>query len=228
MILCDRNRERGESLAGEIGGSYCESPAVAVHSADVVILATKPKDLNSAAAEIAPALNSNKILISILAGTPIAVLERHFPSVSIVRTMANRGMLCGEGVMGLVDAADLSAETKKIVDTLFEGIGLKMWLSENKIEAITALSGSGIGFIFVIIEAMIDGGVHLGFSSNESREIVLKTIEGAVALMRESGKHPAELKLQNCLPGWHNDSWAQGDGRGRCAIGDHQNVNCLL
>ena len=201
IILCDRNKERGESLAEEIGGSYCEKPADAVRAADIVILAIKPKDLKSIAGKIAPAFTHKKILISVLAGTPIAVLERHFPSVSIVRTMPNMGMLCGEGVMGLVDAATLSSETKEIVDSLFEGIGLKMWMSENKIEAITALSGSGIGFIFVIIEAMIDGGVHLGFSSNEAREIVLKTIEGAVALMRESGKHPAELKLQISSPG---------------------------
>jgi len=201
VILCDRDKERGKAFAKEIGGSYRENSAEGVSTADVIVLAVKPKDLATVAREIAPALTNKKILISILAGTPIATLRHYFPLASLVRTMPNMGLICGEGVMGLVDAEGLSSEIKQIIDSLFEGIGLKMWMNENKIEAVTALSGSGIGFIFVIIEAMIDGGVHLGFSSSESREIVLKTIEGAVALMRETGKHPAELKLQISSPG---------------------------
>lgn len=201
VILCDRNKERGESFASEISGIYCENLSDAVSAADVVILAVKPKDLATVAGKIALALTDKKILVSILAGTPIAVLKHYFPLASVVRTMPNMGLVCGEGVMGFAEEGGLSAETREIVDSLFDGIGLKIWMNEHKIEAITALSGSGIGFVLVFIEAMIDGGVHLGFSSGESREIVLKTIEGAVALMKGSGKHPAELKLQISSPG---------------------------
>lgn len=200
IILCDRSHEKAAALAKELGCSYRETPAEAAEAADCVFLAIKPKDLVAIAQEIATAVE-NKILISILAGTPLDALKRYFPRAVSVRTMPNMGFICGEGVMGLVDEVGLSLKTKEIVDSLFEGIGLKLWMNESKIEAITALSGSGIGFIFVMIEAMIDGGVHLGFSSEEAREIVLKTMEGAIALMRESGKHPAELKLQIASPG---------------------------
>jgi pyrroline-5-carboxylate reductase len=80
-------------------------------------------------------------------------------------------------------------------------MGLYAWMAEGKLEALTAISGSGIGFVLVMIEAMIDGGVHLGFTATDAREYVLKTMEGAVALVRETGKHPAELKLNISSPG---------------------------
>jgi pyrroline-5-carboxylate reductase len=201
VILCDRDREKTQTLANGIGGSYQEKLGDAVRQADVVLLAVKPKDLSSAAKEAAAAFTKDKILISILAGASVSTLRRHFPLPSVIRAMPNLGLICGEGVIGLVEDGHLSIETKQRVDSLMEGVGLKIWMSEDRVEAITALSGSGIGFIFVIIEAMIDGGIYLGFSSSEAREIVLKTIEGAVALMRNSGKHPAELKLQICSPG---------------------------
>ncbi len=201
VILCDHDPKKGKLLADTIGGSFQENPAKAVADADIILLATKPKDLASIAHDTAAAFKKGKILISILAGTPIATLKEHFPLASVVRTMPNMGLICGAGVMGLVEDKGLQAESKRAVDALMEGMGLNLWMSENKVEAITALSGSGIGFVLVIIEAMIDGGVHLGFTSDEAREIVLKTMEGAIALMRESGKHPAELKLQISSPG---------------------------
>ena len=115
--------------------------------------------------------------------------------------MPNLALAYGQGVVGLAENSHSTPQVKKSVDALLEGIGLVAWMSEDKIEALTALSGSGIGFVLVMIEAMIDGGVHLGFTAQEAREFVLKTMEGAVALMRESGKHPAELKLNIASPG---------------------------
>ncbi len=200
IILCDRDKEKAAALSKELNGSYFEKVAEAVETADYILLAVKPKDLDAIAREMNDAVG-NKILISILAGTPLDLLKHYFPRAIPVRTMPNMGLICGKGVVGLVDETGLSPDIKKGVDSLFEGIGLKLWMSETQIEAITALSGSGIGFIFVIIEAMIDGGVNLGFSSSEAREIVLTTMEGAIALMRATGKHPAELKLQISSPG---------------------------
>lgn len=201
VILCDRDKQRTEALCRVIGGSYQEKPEVAVRDAEIVLLAVKPKDLKAVAQAMALAFTKEKILISILAGTSVATLKRYFSSAIVVRTMPNLGLTCGEGVIGLVDDGGLTSETRKSIDSLMEGLGLTLWMSESKVEAITALSGSGIGFNFVILEAMIDGGVHLGFTPKESREIVLKTMEGAIALLRESGKHPAELKLQVSSPG---------------------------
>lgn len=201
VILCDHHFEKAKALAKEIGGTAVESVKDAASETDVILLAIKPKDLALASEEIHSAMTSKKILISILAGASVAALKRHFPVGTVVRTMPNLGFTAGSGVIGVVTDEDFSSETKKTLDSLFEKVGLTLWLNEKKIEALTALSGSGIGFMLVIIEAMVDGGVHLGFSSTEATEIVLKTMEGAVELVRQTGKHPAELKLQISSPG---------------------------
>ncbi len=201
LILCDSDQKKIQDLAKEIKGSCEEKVDVAAQRADLVFLAVKPKDLSRVAQSLAPAFEKRKVLISILAGTPVALLKQHLPHACIVRIMPNLGLIAKHGVIGLVEDSHLSAGEKKTIDSLIEGLGLCLWMPENKIDAITALSGSGIGFILVMIEAMIDGGVHLGFTAQEAREIVLETMEGAVALMRESGKHPTELKLQISSPG---------------------------
>jgi len=201
VLLYDRNGAQAQALAKEIGCSFKESLSSAVEEADQVLLAIKPKDLSALAKASADVFTEKKVLISILAGTPISLLKQNFPKAMIVRSMPNLALVFGQGVMGLAENGHLSPQLKQQVNTLLEGIGLIIWMPENKIDALTALSGSGIGFVLVMIEAMIEGGVHLGFTAEESKEIVLKTIEGALALMRGSGKHPAELKLQIASPG---------------------------
>lgn len=198
VTVCDHDLHRMQALAGEIGGKYQGNVHEAVQDADVILLAVKPKDLASVAKSMT--FDKEKILISILAGTPLSALKSHFPKAVIVRSMPNLALTCGQGVIGLVEDYDLSDDVKKKVDSLMQGMGLYAWMPENKVEALTALSGSGIAFVLLMIEAMIDGGVFLGFSAQESREFVLKTMDGAVALMREHGKHPAELKQQISSP----------------------------
>jgi pyrroline-5-carboxylate reductase len=200
VTLCDRDKTKAQALAKEIGVDFEENLNSAAQEADLVLLAIKPKDLSLAARAIAGSFTQEKILLSILAGTPLSLLTRDFPRGTIVRSMPNLGLIFGQGVMGLAENG-LSDPFKQQIEGLLEGIGLIAWMPEDKIDALTALSGSGIGFVLVMIEAMMDGGVHLGFTAKESREFVLKTIEGAVALMKESGKHPAELKLQIASPG---------------------------
>lgn len=200
VILCDRDKTKGQAFAKEIGADFEENLSSAVQKADVVLLAIKPKDLSSAAKAMTDSFTEEKILFSILAGTPLSLLKRNFPKGTIVRSMPNLALVLGQGVVGLAENG-LSDPLKQQIDSLLEGIGLVAWMPEEKIDALTALSGSGIGFVLVMMEAMIDGGVHLGFTATEAREFVLKTIEGAVALMKETGKHPAELKLQIASPG---------------------------
>lgn len=201
VILHDRDKAKAQSLAKEIGAVVEGNLSKCVEMSDVVLLAIKPKDLALAAKAASGALTDNKILISILAGTPLAMLRKNFPKGVLIRSMPNLALVYGQGVIGLAENSHLFPQIKKSVDSLMNGIGLVAWMSEDKIEALTAMSGSGIAFILVMIEAMIDGGVHLGFTAQEAREFVLKTMEGAVALMKESGKHPAELKLNIASPG---------------------------
>ncbi len=201
VLLYDRNPSKAETLAKEIKALFEVDVGTAIQEADVILLAIKPKDLSAFAKTSAANFTEDKILISLMAGATLSVLKRHFPKPTLVRTMPNLALVFGHGVIGVVDDGHFTLQRKQQIDSLFEGMGLIAWMPEDRIDALTAVSGSGIGFVLVMIEAMIDGGVHLGFTVKEAREFVLKTMEGAVALMRESGKHPAELKLQIASPG---------------------------
>lgn len=201
VLVCDRNEDKMGYLAREIGAEVASTPAEAIEKAEMTILAIKPKDLATFARETSKSFGKGHILVSILAGTPLAVLKQSFPQPLIVRAMPNLPMTCGEGVIGFVESPDITVETKKQINDLFHGVGLLPWLSEERLESLSALAGSGPAFIFVIIEALMDGGIYLGFKQQESLNFVLKTIEGAVALLKSTNSHPAALKNQITSPG---------------------------
>jgi pyrroline-5-carboxylate reductase len=201
LILFDHNLEKAKELASQLNCHYAEQLSQMIQDSEVILLAVKPKDLKDVAKEIGLHLDENALVISMLAGTPLDLLRRRFPKAALIRMMPNLALTCGEGIIGLVDHPDLSELLKRKIGALFHGMGLLLWMSENKIEALTSLTASGIGLVCLMIEAMIDGGVMMGFSAQESRELVIKTLEGTIALLRETGQHPAELKLKISSPG---------------------------
>lgn len=197
VLLCDRTPAKSQALAKEIKGEAVHKHTDAIQKADVVILAIKPKDLKKFAEEASSVFKPEQILISALGGTSLATLRKYFPVLKIVRCLPNIPMICGEGVIGFVE----NAELKEKINQMFHGLGLLVWLTEEKLEGLSALAGSGPAFIYVIIEAMIDSGVFLGFQAHEAKELVLKTLEGSIKLLRETGVSPAELKLRVASPG---------------------------
>lgn len=202
VIVTDRNEAKTRLLAKEIGAAFEKRLTQAVEEAEVILLAVKPKDLQAVAKTIAPVLTKKKILISILAGIPIAYFKKNFPLVPAIRAMPNLALVCGEGVIGLAEEGGAASEKiRETVDSILDGLGLLAWMTEEKLEPLTAISGSGIGFALVLIEAMIDGGVYLGFAPNDSKKFVLQTLKGAIALLQQTQKHPAELKLDISSPG---------------------------
>jgi pyrroline-5-carboxylate reductase len=201
VVLYDKNPEQSRLLAQEISGAISGSIQEVVSGADVVLLAFKPKDLATAAKAANGAFEKGQLVISILAGTPLSALKHRFPKSDVIRIMPNLALTCGQGVVGLVDDEDFSPELRAKVEALLEGMGLTIWMPENKIEALTALSASGIGLILLMLEAMIEGGIYMGFTSQEARKLVLKTVEGTIALLSQTGKHPAEIKLDISSPG---------------------------
>jgi pyrroline-5-carboxylate reductase len=201
VLLCDRSDEKSGRLAQEIGAAAHEKAQEAVELAEMVVLAFKPKDLAAFAAATASAFKREHRIVSVLAGTSVSRLEQFFPSSHIIRAMPNLPLICGEGVIGFVETAEMTAERKKNIEEVFQGLGLLCWLSEEQLEALSAIAGSGPAFVFVIVEAMIASGVLLGFTPDEARDFVLKTIEGSVALLKATGKSPLELKTQVASPG---------------------------
>lgn len=197
VYLCGKDPMKLKELSSELKAPILNAEEAA-KKADVILLSFKPKDLKTAASSIAAA-TAGKIVISILTGADTEVLKSLFPKAYIVRTMPNLAFISGQGITGIVD--NLEPALKSKMSDLFKDMGLVYFLPESKMEAFTALCGSSPAFVFVILEAMMEGGVALGFSFQDSRKLIIKAFEGAIALLKDSGAHPAELKTQISSPG---------------------------
>lgn len=201
VFLYDQDKRKASHLAEAIRGVAATTLAEALQDSEAVLLAIKPKDLSGFAKEAEPFLSKGQLIMSILAGTSVDTLKKCFPHGVILRTMPNLALTCGKGIVGLVDDGSLADEKKRQIEELLNGLGLLTWLPENKIEALTALAASGPAFIYVILEAMIESGITMGFAPKESEEYASMMIEGAIALLRHTGKHPADIKWQIASPG---------------------------
>lgn len=197
IVLCDHAFVKGEALATELGAKFYAAPNDAVKEADIVLLAIKPKDLEKIAGEIKL---DGQILLSILAGTSAKRLKEYFPKAKIVRAMPNLALTQGEAVIALV-GDELSIDAHNQIDDLLMGLGLIFWTQEDKIDVITALSGSGPAFVLAMIEAMTETGIELGLTAIESQELVLQTMLGAVALLKANPGHPGQIRWQISAPG---------------------------
>lgn len=200
LYLYDLDQERAKTLAKELKAKACGSEKEAAASADLIFLAMKPADLSGVIKSLNGLLTKNQLVVSILAGTPLETLKKGFPHSPVLRMIPNLAITCEAGVLGLVEDPLISVALRKKIEKLFFGLGLIVWLPESKIDALTALTGSGPAFIFVLVEAMIDSGVLLGFSHQEAREFALKTIQGSVELLQKTGQTPSELKWQVASP----------------------------
>jgi pyrroline-5-carboxylate reductase len=114
--------------------------------------------------------------------------------------MPNIAISQGQGVMGLTAQESLGASEREGLNKLFEPLGKIYWLPEEKFEALGVLAGSGPAFVFVMIEAMVEAGIALGFSAQQAQEMSCQTIQGALALLEKTGQHPGALKWQVTSP----------------------------
>lgn len=198
IILCDRNRSEGENLAKEIGAKFVFSPLDAAAEGEIILLAIKPKDLKGLAESLKEL--QGKILLSILAGVSTKTLVSSFPRLHIVRAMPNLALIHGESVIALVDDPQLEKGVKQKLDELLDGLGLIFWTEEAKIDPISALAGSGPAFIVAVIEAMVESGIGMGLRPDESLQLALQTVLGAVALIKHHEGHPAGLRWKISSP----------------------------
>jgi pyrroline-5-carboxylate reductase len=201
ILLYDRNADKTEKLEKEGHGTSCKDMQEALLPAEIIILAIKPQNLKDSASEIARYIHKGQLLVSLLTGTTLDTLKDYFPNVSLVRMMPNLALLYGEGVIGLCVDKETSTEDTKLLTRLFEPLGKTYLLPEEKMNALTALTGSGPAFIFVMAEAMIDAGIAMGLTSKNSQELVYQMLRGSLALLEETQKHPGELKWQITSPG---------------------------
>ncbi len=202
IIATDRRTERGPELTHKYGIRFEKDNLAAVRAASIVVLAVKPQAMNKLLEEIKPGLDESKLVISIAAGVPIEAIERKVGhGVRIIRTMPNTPALVGAGATALSAGEHATEADLAQAKALFDAIGLAVIVDEPLLDAVTGLSGSGPAYIFLIIEALSDGGVKAGLARDQAMELAAQTVLGSAKLLIETGEHPGRLKDQVTSPG---------------------------
>tara|TARA_B110000503_G_C7112538_1_gene398781 strand:- start:266 stop:1096 length:831 start_codon:yes stop_codon:yes gene_type:complete len=182
------------------GISAQASPDQALTLCDIWVLAVKPQIMSEVMAQVKPYLKENTLILSIAAGIPLASLSQWLGEGTkswpfVVRCMPNTPALIGAGAMGLTALHTVSAAQKEVAHAIMESVGHVVWVaSDNEIDAVTALSGSGPAYVFRFIEALIEGGVALGLPPEHARSLALATLSGATQLAQASDEPLAILR----------------------------------
>jgi pyrroline-5-carboxylate reductase len=202
-IVCSEPRaERREEIASRYGVKVCAENLAAAEEGQIVVLSVKPQTMEDLLDEIAPAIDHSKLVISIAAGVPIAAIARKLGAgVRIVRTMPNTPALVGAGATALARGAHATAADLEQARALFQAVGVAVVVEEHHLDAVTGLSGSGPAFLFLVIEALADGGVKVGLARPVAMALAAQTVLGSAKLVLESGEHPGRLKDQVTSPG---------------------------
>ncbi|THV13044.1 pyrroline-5-carboxylate reductase [Nocardioides caeni] len=201
LVVVEKREERAAELAERYGVPVVADVAAAAE-ADTVLLVVKPQDMADVLAEIAPALRPGQLLVSLAAGITTSFIESHVPEgVAVVRVMPNTPALVDEGMAAIsagthCDDAHLAEATD-----LLRSVGRVVEVPEKQQDAVTAISGSGPAYVFFVVEAMIEAGVHLGLPRTVAHELAVQTLVGSAIMLRETNEHPAVLREQVTSPG---------------------------
>jgi len=170
-------------------------------AADVVVLAVKPQQLASVWPQTQGALPPDTLLVSIVAGLPLAKLAVGFGTTRAVRVMPNTPCLVGQGASAYALGAGATAGDAELVECLLGAVGLAVRVDEPQLDAVTGLSGSGPAFVYTIIEALSDGGVRMGLPRSVATRLAAQTVLGAAQMVLTTGEHPGLLKDRVASPG---------------------------
>jgi len=201
-IVCAEPRpERRAEIADRYEVEVTADNRAAAALADLIVLSVKPQAMDAVLAEIAPAVDGRKLVVSIAAGVSIAAIARKLPAgARIIRTMPNLPAVVGAGATAIARGPAATEEDATVARALFEAVGTAVVLDEPLLDAVTGLSGSGPAFVFLAIEALADGGVKAGLPRTAALALAAQTVLGAAKLLLESGRHPGELKDQVTSP----------------------------
>ena len=203
LRLYDTHAAKAEALAAELGPGALAAPSAqaAVLNADLILLAVKPPMVAGVLAGIAPFVLPSQLVISLAAGVRLAKMEALLPTIPVVRTMPNTPCLVGKGATALSRGTHATEEHLGLAQSLFAAVGLSVEVPETLLDAVTGLSGSGPAYVYLMIEALADGGVKEGLTRDTARLLAAQTVLGAAQMVLSSDQHPAQLKDNVTTPG---------------------------
>lgn len=196
-----RREERRQELAERYGCPVTLDPVAAVEGRDVVVVAVKPRSVPAVLHQIEGRIGSEQIVVSLAAGVATTVYEDVLGPVPVVRAMPNTPALVDEGITGIAPGRHAGDNAMRRADIVLSAVGGVIHLEERHLDAVTAVSGTGPAYAFLLAEALTEAAVREGLSRSVAERLVNQTIKGAGALLVETGKSPFELRSQVTSPG---------------------------
>lgn len=202
ICVADPNAERGRYLVDAFGIRYEIDNVAAVDGATLVVIAVKPQFFDAVAASLRGVLSEDVLVVSIMAGVTVARVREGLGVSHVVRAMPNTPGAIGEGMTAWFADADVPPDARNLADELLRSLGETLAVgNEVKLDMVTAMSGSGPAYVFLLMESMIDAGVHMGLSREEAEKLALHTVKGAALYALASNDGPSTLRNQVTSPG---------------------------
>jgi pyrroline-5-carboxylate reductase len=202
IVVTARREERAAELAERYGVSTTLSNAEAVARAGTLVLMVKPQDMESLLEQISGHVTPEHLVVSFAAGIRTSFVEKHLPTdVPVVRVMSNVAVLVDEAMSVVAAGAHAQDKHVAVAAELLGYVGRVLTLKESHLDAITATSGSGPAYFFLLAEAMIEACILLGLSRDVATELIIQTMLGSAKMLRDTGKHPVELREMVTSPG---------------------------
>jgi pyrroline-5-carboxylate reductase len=194
LMFTERYAERAAELTQRYGVRTVDVPTAA-KEAEVLVVAVKPQDIDPVLDDLAPAVSTRNLIVSLCAGLPTSLYERRFSSdVPIVRVMPNTPMLVGQAMSAISAGKHAHSQHLALVEEILSTVGEVIRVPESQQDAVTALSGSGPAYFFFLVEAMIDAGILLGLPRNVAEKLIIQSAVGAAAMLAQTGEHPVILR----------------------------------
>jgi pyrroline-5-carboxylate reductase len=202
VIASHPRHERRDELVRTYGVRTVEANAAAVEAADVIVLAIKQQMLRRVGRELAGSVREGQLVISIIAGASTKALASGLRHRQIVRSMPNTPAQLGRGMTVWYATPEVTDTQRDQARVLLGALGEQLEVDDEKLVAMaTAVSGTGPTYVFLVMEALIDAAVHLGFPRHIAHDLVIETLEGSTLFAKASGMHPAQLRNMVTSPG---------------------------
>jgi len=195
ICVSDVSKERLQSLKDKYGVAVTGSNREAAAGKDVIVLAVKPQTLPEILPDLKGSLKATQLILSIMAGVRISKIGEGLPHRRIVRAMPNTPARIGYGASGWTATAEITKNQKDSARAILGAMGKEIYFDDEKyLDMVTAVSGSGPAYIFILAEALIEAAVKIGLPRKEAEALVSQTMLGSVHLLAQSGQPPAELR----------------------------------
>lgn len=202
IIAYDIDENKRNKLSQEYKVEFAENNEELARTSKYIIVAVIPQVIDTVLKEIEPIITNEQVIISIAAGVSFNHINKFInPSVGLIRIMTNTPALIGAAATAIAHNENIKDHQLEFVKGIFDAVGMVVELEERHLDAVTGLSGSGPAYIFIIIEALADGGVKMGLPRDIAVNLAAQTVLGSAKLLLETKKHPAELKDMVSTPG---------------------------